>query len=123
MEFPPKNDKNDEKNIVKIEKMNLTFGVFGVIPSYLVRIEHIWREKIEKYLFGENIFFSIENQDFEKIFFFPSEFWKILNFEIENLENIFSKSWFSIEKRFFIKNDFFHYFLFKYAPSSPNMKV
>ena len=36
-----KEKKANKSKSVKNRKINLTFGVFGVIPSYLVRIEHI----------------------------------------------------------------------------------
>ena len=42
----------------KNRKTNLTFGVFRVIPSYLVRLEHILFTKYEKIFFDEKIVFQ-----------------------------------------------------------------
>ena len=54
------------KSAEKKRKINLTFGVFGVIPSYLVRLEHILFTKYEKIIFWWKNIFSIENHDFWK---------------------------------------------------------
>ena len=45
-------------------KINLTFGVFGVIPSYLVSMEHILFTKYEKIIFDEKIIFRSTKSKF-----------------------------------------------------------
>ena len=56
---PRKSENVFKKTIFfqKKRKINLTFGVFGVIPSYLVRIEHILWKNNEKIFFDEKLFF------------------------------------------------------------------
>ena len=78
-------------------KINLTFGVFGVIPSYLVRIEHIWCVFRKTKKFDEKIFFQSQNLRFQSIFLAFSKFWKYLKCrkfwsksEISDRKNIFS---------------------------------
>ena len=77
----PKKKKNLYM-IVKNRKINLTFGVFGVIPSYLVRIEHIWRENNEKIFLMKKCFFD---RKFKILIFFHIEIyqntWKMMNFQ------------------------------------------
>ena len=110
---------------LKNRKFNLTFGVFGVIPSYLVRMEHIWCVFGKNKIFDEKYFFRSQNLRL-----------KILRFsKFRNFENVkcvkFRKCqkkiigiWdFVIEKIFFHQKFYFFQKHIKYAPSSPNMKV
>ena len=48
---------------VKGEKL-LTFGVFGVMPSYLACVEHIRHVFRQNKSFDENYIFSVENSEF-----------------------------------------------------------
>ena len=52
--------------IVKNRKINLTFVVFEVRTSYLVRIHHIGYVFGENKMFHEKIFFPSTFQDFDQ---------------------------------------------------------
>ena len=94
----------------KNRKINLTFGVFGVILSYLVIIFHIKWENNEKIFFGEKLFFrskiNILGENLKILRFSNFENLKIL----KTWKIIFSKSWFSVEKIFFHQKVFFSLF-------------
>ena len=75
-----------EKSTPENRKINITFGVLRVIPSCLVRMEHIWYDFGKTKNFGVNFFFYQKISDSEKKKTF-SKFWNLTfsrfwNFEI-----------------------------------------
>ena len=88
---------------LKNRKINITFGVLRVIPSYLVRMEHIWHVFGKNKNFDEKIFFRSQNPGFRSEILI-----EIRNFVIEKIYS----------------HQLFYFFQHvKYAPSSPNMKI
>ena len=68
----------------KNRKTNLTFGVFRVIPSYLVRMEHIWCVFRKNKKIDEQTFLRSQNLRFWLFFLTFSNIFKIL----ENIKNL-----------------------------------
>ena len=83
----------------------LTFGVFGVIPSYLVRIEHILWENNEKIFFGPKIFFRPKKSKIWKIIFSKIlRFWKISKSKFKKSQHFEKNQIFFINLIFWIEN-------------------
>ena len=104
---------------LKNRKINLTFGVFGVIPSYLVKMEHIWYVFRKTKKFGEKIFFQSQNLRFWFLKFDIFEYFRIF----EKVKNFNRNLRFCDRKNIFHEIFIFYILHIKYAPSSPNMKV
>ena len=104
---------NKKRQVPKNRKINLTFGVFRVIPSYLVRREHILWKNNKKIIFDEKIFFRSKKSKFRKKYF--STFWDFAKYrnkiwDFENSKNL--RCWkFDILK-----------FRFRYFPKSQNFE-
>ena len=86
----------------------LTFGVFRVIPSYLVRREHILWKNNEQIILGENIF-SIQKINIPKNIFLILRFLKFRSRDFPKSQNreIFFGCWFFGSKKYFFTKNIF----------------
>ena len=117
-EFQRKKWKSVKK--VPKSKNRPNFWSFGVIPSYLVRMEHILWKNIEKIFLMKKYFFDVKKSKFKKCFFrFLTQILrKISKIEISKFESKIEKISFSnfdflTSKKYFFIKIFFSLFFHK----------